>query len=341
MGSQSRRTRKGDRNRKDPIHKVNEAEDIARAEEKKCKAREYKRNSRARIRASLLEASSIPSTTEMSDPSVAPLGSPTSPPSMVHSPLSLPICLAPFPRPPMAPTTIGVHGVASSTAAAVEEHVFVIPTRGDALSLSSSRAADEPTPPSIGSSVRVLMGSSYVEHTPMTSAHVSSPSSPVEDHTPSFLEHGHMVRSPMQHQLSPGYARQPTSSFDGHDHSPLSYHGPPPIPYQVGGESSPPTQSIPDASPSSAAHPTLRSLTRSGVVYRARRIVDGFFADIDIPSRTQVLDALLRHRLLRDSHVAAHIWSPRSRRAGIAVIDSVRRSYMALSRRGSRDALAA
>lgn len=115
---------------------------------------------------------------------------------MVHLSLSLPICLAPFPRPPMAPTTIGVHGVVSSTAAA-EEHVSVIPTRGDALSLSSSCAADEPTPPSIGSSVRVLMGSSYVEHTPMTSAHVSSPSSLVEDHTPSFLEHGHMVRSPM------------------------------------------------------------------------------------------------------------------------------------------------
>lgn len=79
---------------------------------------------------------------------------------------------------------------------------------------------------------------------------------------------------------------------------------------------------------------------RSGVVYRARRIVDRFFVDVDILSRTHVLDALLRHRLLRDSRVAAHIWSPWSHRAGVALIDSVCRSYMALSRRGSRDALA-
>ena len=127
MGSQSRRTRKGDRNRKDPIHKVKEAQDIARAEEKKRKAREYKRNSRARIRASLLEASSIPSTTEMSDPLVAPLGAPIAPPSMVHLSSLLPVFLVPFSPPMMAPTLIGAHGLASSTVVA-EEHVPMIPT---------------------------------------------------------------------------------------------------------------------------------------------------------------------------------------------------------------------
>lgn len=318
MGSQSRRTRKSDRSRKDPVHQVNKAEEVARAEEKKRKAREYKQQSRARIRASLLEASSITPTSGVSAPSVSPLGAPIVSLPMGHSPSSLPVFLNPFPRPPIAPTPIGTLGLASSTIVA-QEHV---PT------LSPSCATDEATP----------------QHTPMVPSHlsyVSSPLSPVDDHTPSFLEDRHTVTSPMQHQVSPGYARQSTSSFDALDHSPSSFHGSPPIPHDVGVSSSPPIESIPDAGPSSAAHPTLRSLTRSGVVYRARRIVDDFFADIDIPSRTQVLDALLRHRLLRDSRVAAQIWSPRSRRAGAVVIDSVRRSYMALSRRGSRDALAA
>lgn len=350
MGSQSRRTRKGDRSRKDPSYKVKEAQEIARLEEKRRKTNEYKRQSRARIRASLLEASSTPPTGETS---MAPLGAPIvhSPP--LASPSSLPVSLIPFPRPPIAPSPIGAHGMASSTAvadvgtpdnmgflgvASYYEHVSTIPIGGVALSLSPSHVMDELTPPTIGSAGHVHMGSSYSEHTPMISApssYVSSPLSPVDDHTPGFLEHVHMVTSPTQHQLSPGYARHATSSFGGgHDHSP-------PIPQEAGGGSSPPMQGIPGASPSSVAHPTLRSLTRSGVIYRARRIGERFFADIEIQSRTQVLDALLRLPLLRDSRVAAQIWSPRSRRAGAAVIDSVRRSYMTLSRRGSRDALAA
>ena len=316
MGSQSRRTRKGDRSRKDPHHKVMEAQEIARVEEKRRKAREYKQQSQARVCASLLEASSISPTGETSDlhlpmvPLVAPIVH--SPP--LHSPSSLPVSLIPFPC-PLSP--IGTHRMASSTLVADEgtaanmgflggaSYLGHVPTQGAAFSLSSSHAMDKQTPPTIGLARHVHMGSSYLEYTPMISSHstyVSSPLSPVDDHTPGFLEHGHMVTSPTQHQLSPGYARQATSSFDGVDHSPLASHGrgvplsghyPPPIPQEVGGgDSSPPIQVIPDASPSSVAHRTLRSLTRSGVIYRARRIAEHFFADIDIPSCTQVLDAL-------------------------------------------------
>lgn len=169
--------------------------------------------------------------------------------------------------------------------------------------------------PSMDSTWHVHMGSPSYAIGSMPHAHFSSmPSSlPMEgEHTPptmGFLEHAH-VEAPSS--VAPGDPGISSSSA----------HPPPDAP--------------PHASPSS-----LRHLSRSGVRYRANKIAAGFFGDIDVDSRRRLLDALLRHPTMTDARAAAQIWSPRSRRVGAAVIDSVRRSYTSLSQRSSRDALTA
>lgn len=332
MGSQSRRSRKYDRTHKDPSHKVQQA----LLEEKRRKAREYKREYRACRRLSAAGgSSSTPDVTPSSPLQSSPLRSPSSlPVSPLHSPprvatrVSSPMVER---TPPSMDSTRHVHMGASSSFAPSETPSS--PVASPLISpMSSLPVSPLPSPPG---DVATRIASTMVERTPPTMesprhVHMGSPSYAIGG-----MPHAHFSSTPSSFPTE-GEHTPPSMGLLEHAHveAPSSF-----APGDPGMSSS--SVHLPPDAPRQASTSSLRHLSRSGVRYRANKIASSFFGDIDVDSRRCLLDTLLRHPIIADARAAAQIWSPRSRRVGAAVIDSVRRSYTSLSHRSSRDALAA
>ena len=70
-------------------------------------------------------------------------------------------------------------------------------------------------------------------------------------------------------------------------------------------------------------------------------IVHRFFDDLDVASQSRVLHSLLRHPSMARCTTASQISSPRSRRASVDVLRSLRRSYSSLKHTAHRDGVAA
>ena len=115
--------------------------------------------------------------------------SPPSASSIAHwplfcSPSLLPLSLFPSHPPPLIVSTlVGAHTLPLATTVG---SIPMIPTQGNSLAPALVVVMYEHTPPTIGSSRHVPMGSSFLEHVSMIFAHlwfVSSSSTPAGDHT--------------------------------------------------------------------------------------------------------------------------------------------------------------
>ena len=313
MGSHRRRSRKWDRKRNLPIHVVHDQASQVLVEERRRKDRERKKRQRARARGE----------------------DPATPPS------------SPMPHDDDAPRLLPTpHHDSTGPSDA--------PTYPPSLDQSLTRVCLEPS-----SSHAPFFSCPSTSSTPFSS-HATTPIG-VGDSSPYFV---HMDIRPSSTHTFHGvpHTRHENILESVHPSDPLegtSIEGTlsplplPPIPSpssprpHVGDEEppSPPSHELVptglhDTSRSSLLH-SGHSLSRTASRARAQQIERRYFHGLDVPSRVQVLEELLRLPSMVQCVQAASIFSPRTRRTTSHVVQSLRTTYSRLVRRSTRDALAA